>query len=211
MNFETFADKCIALFQEAKRKKSIAPPRVMRGRAGSCSSDCEDLLALGISEMIPQKFSLLVDYPLTIRNTTGERAETIYPDIAILCENRLIGIIEVKNDLGYMSEDWANKSLQNLEKLQNAESISYRKNVNMNIREPKTSIIAEKNIKQAVVVISGENAHGRMSALQGQHTCFILMPHYHPNHPNAAKDIKEIVRDSSGWTDFEKYMAAQYI
>lgn len=210
MKFDIFATKCVAIFQEAKRKKSIAPPRVMRGRAGSCSSDCEDLLALGISEMIPEKYSLLVDYPLTIRNQTQARAETIYPDIAILCENRLVGVVEIKNDLGYMSEDWAKKSQENLRKLQSAESISYRKNVNVNMREPQASIVADKNVAQAVIVISGENAHGRMGALQGQHTCFILMPHYHPNHPEAAKDIQEIIQDSTGWSALEKYMAAHY-
>jgi hypothetical protein len=209
MKFETFVDKCVAIFQRAKKKKALSS-RVKRGRAGSCSSECEDLLALCVSDEIPEKYTLLVDYPITVRREGQKRAETIYPDIAVISGNVLHGVIEIKNDLGYMSEDWAKKSHENLGKLQKANSISYKQTVNVGAKEPKIGLNVAGQLKQAVVVISGENAHGRMDALQKQHKCFILMPQHHPNHCDASKDVQEIIKNPGGWIALNRYLADNY-
>ena len=206
MEFKNFVDKCVEIFQNAKNKKDIAP-RVKRGRAGNCSSACEDLIAIAISEMIPQKYHLLVDYPLTVQNKDQKRM--IYPDITILSGDKLIGLVEVKNDLGYMPEDWAKLNQDNLERLQKAESITYRKNVNADVkdREPGIPIMPVDKLDQIVVVITGENAHGKLKSLQN---FFILMPRHHPNKQNADKDVPEIIKDPSGWNELKKYLTGHY-
>jgi hypothetical protein len=98
MEFQDFVRKCVLLFREAKQKKVISP-RVTRGRAASCSSACEDLIALAISEMIPNGYQLLVDYPMTVRHGNGQGAKTAYPDVTVLCNRTLAGVIEIKVDL----------------------------------------------------------------------------------------------------------------
>lgn len=208
MEFTDFVNRCIGIFQEAKRKKEIVP-RVTRGRAGSCSAECENLIAVAVSEILPQKYTLLVDYPLTVRRTGAARTETFYPDIAILCENKLSGILEIKNDLGYMSDDWANKNGENLEKLQSAESIAYREDVNVPSSELR-SIEPVRPLKQAVVVISGKNAHGRMAALKERQKCFILMPKHHPNDYGVNKKLHDILKSPSDWDNMREYLSAQY-
>jgi len=209
MEFKDFVDKCVAIFQEAKNKKLISL-RVRRGRAGNCSSACEDLIAIGISEMIPQRYNLLVDYPLTVRCKDQKRAEMIYPDITILSGDKLIGLIEVKNDLGYMSEDWERQNREKLETLQKAELITYRKNVNAGVKEPKIPIVPVKKLDQIIIVITGKNDHDKTKLLN-LHTCFILMPSHHPNHLSATKNIPEIIKNESGWHELKKYLTEHYI
>jgi len=208
MEFTDYVNRCIGIFKEAKRKKMIAS-RVARGRAGSCSAECENLLAVAVSEILPQKYTLLVDYPLSISRQGAARAETFYPDIAILCENKLVGVLEIKNDLGYMSEDWANKSGENLEKLQSTVSITYREDVNVPSSELH-SIEPAKPMRHAVIVISGKNAHGRMAALQARHKCFILMPKHHPNDFDVDRKVGDILKSPAGWNDMREYLSSQY-
>jgi hypothetical protein len=208
MEFTDFVKRCIGIFQEAKRKKEIAP-RVARGRAGSCSAECENLIAVAVSGILPHKYALLVDYPLTVRRTGAGRAETFYPDIAILCESKLVGVLEIKNDLGYMSEDWANKSAENLDKLQSAESINYREDVNVPSSGLR-SVEPARPMRHAVIVISGKNSHGRMAALQARNKCFVLMPKHHPNDFDVDRKVGDILQSPAGWNDMREYLSSQY-
>ncbi|OGR68273.1 MAG: hypothetical protein A2081_06175 [Elusimicrobia bacterium GWC2_61_19] len=134
----------------------------------------------------------------------------IYPDITILFGDELVGIVEVKNDLGYMSEDWANQSRKKLEKLRNAELVTYKEHVNTKIKERVIPLHRTKEFNQIVVVISGINGHGKIDSLKSNHTCFVLMPHHHPNNPIHDEELKEIINDNSGWIELGKHLAKHY-
>jgi len=214
MEFQDFVRRCVSLFREAKKKKMISP-RVTRGRAGSCSSACEDLIALAISEMIPNEYKLLVDYPLTVRHGNGQRAKTAYPDVAVLYNRTLAGVIEIKVDLGYLPEDWSKQSGGMFSQLQQATSLTYRTNVGT-VNNEVISISPAKEMDRIVVVLSGLNDHGRLDAIkQANSVCFVLMPQHHPNSyyvdaNNLEKFITAIADDPRGWDSLKRHLARRY-
>ncbi|GHV94502.1 hypothetical protein AGMMS50293_08220 [Spirochaetia bacterium] len=88
-----FVRKVIDLYFAA-RSPNYYHPSIKRGRSRTISGQVEDLCALFFAININKKYTYLVDQAITFNK------ETIYPDIAIIDNNELKSIIDVKMDLG---------------------------------------------------------------------------------------------------------------
>jgi hypothetical protein len=213
MNYPEFVRSAVQLFQCRKKAKRISE-RVFRGRAAKCDSDIEDLIAKAISGFLPQKYTLLVDQPISFSVREGSRKKTNYPDICVIQDNHLMGIVEVKIDLGYLKQDWVRENNIRLEELRGAASLSYNKDVGTPERCPQ-SLKPAQQVLSSVVVLTGKNAHGRMELFGKQDDCFILIPDHHPNsHKIGEKDLERFIAQISetplAWKKMEHYFKSRY-
>jgi len=56
---------------------------------------------------------LVVDHPISYRPANQGRAKISYPDVAIVRDSSLlVGIIELKVDLGYTKREWVAESIE---------------------------------------------------------------------------------------------------
>lgn len=210
MKYKEFVEKAVKIFDDKKRKKEILKNRVFRGRAASSSSDLEDLLAIAIAESIPKKYSVFVDYPLSFKS--GNKGTiTMYPDISIIKDNILVGIVEFKIDLGYMKKEWINQFKNSIKRLQNSTILKYKENVGT-INAKKDYLQTSKILKTCVVVLSSKNSHNRLQYFKKELKPFILMQGIHPNaYKMIAKDkVELILKSNNDWLKFIKYLKTKY-
>ena len=186
----------IRLYQEKKENKKISQ-RIQRGRASSIANDFEERFAVFLEKVLPDKYSFLVDYPISYNITGRGRKKTSYPDISIVKdESVLAGIIELKIDLGYLADDWVTKSKTEFDNLRKAAVIQYTAGIRTEKRRPKKTLIVPQTLCKAVVVLSDQNDHGRLNRFLTQDNCFILTRNIHPN------DVP--INDSVGKTVLER-------
>lgn len=81
-------------YNKIKKRYKNKSNRVLLGRSFSMGSQFQYNLASKLFSKYG--FLVLVDYPIKLPN----RRQCLYPDILVIKNNRLIGIIEVKIDLG---------------------------------------------------------------------------------------------------------------
>lgn len=122
-------EEMVELFQERKKSKKISE-RSHRGRAISAANEFEGKIAVLLEKALPDKYSFLVDYPLSYNTEGGKGHKTCYPDVAIVKDSSvLVAIIDLKIDLGYLPPDWVNTSRVEFENLSKAERVGYKINI----------------------------------------------------------------------------------
>jgi hypothetical protein len=212
MEFKIFTKKVVNLFQSRKKEKRINT-RIKRGRAKDCSSEIEELVAIMISNILQDKYSILIDYPLSYK--TKKRTKTFYPDISIIEDSKLRGIIEVKIDLGYLDKEWIKNNQNIFKSIKISKKVTYNKNVGL-LKKEIDELSIYKNLKRAVIVITGRNDHDNLEGfVNKQKNCFILMPKHHPNDSIINKDnknklIREISSDDKQWNKMIQYFKQNY-
>ncbi len=166
--------------------------------------------------MLPNSkgYQLLVDYPISAKPDKKSRTITIYPDILVLKDKLIVGIVDVKIDLGYARVDFMERYTEKIELLQNVNSVSFY----MNVGKPNKSKVefnTRDQLDYAAVIISGENSHGRIDKVKSHTDCFVLMAGAHPNNSNVSsnevdKFIEKIAEDETGWKNLNDYIEAHY-
>lgn len=170
----------VELFQSRKRAKKISK-RIQRGRAQSIASEFEDRFARFLEMVLPEKYSILVDYPLSYEIDGRKRRKTSYPDIAIVRDGQMLeGIIELKIDLGYLRRDWIKESKAEFTYLQKAHKVKYKTDVGTDKAEQREFTVS-RNFHRAIVVVTGKNDHGRLEVFRRQENCYVLSSNIHPN------------------------------
>ncbi|MDP2682421.1 MAG: hypothetical protein Q8P28_06400 [Deltaproteobacteria bacterium] len=216
MIYKEFVKKAVRIFTQKKKEKGILKNRVFRGRAATSSSDLENLFAVAIAESIPKQYSILVDYPLSIKKGSM-RALTLYPDISIVKGNVLKGVIEFKIDLGYLKKEWINQHKTSIKQLENASILKYKKNVGT-IKAKKDCLKISKKLASCVVVLSSENSHNRLDKFKTELKPYILFKRDNDDngvHPNSSKMesneiIKKILKGKTDWPEFINYLEVNY-
>jgi hypothetical protein len=170
----------IDLNQSSKRQKKIGK-RIFRGRSASIANDFENMFARMLDALLPDKYSIFVDYPISYKIRGRHRTKTSYPDLAVIANDRVLaGIIELKIDLGYLPHDWTHRTAQEITHLRKAKLVSYKTNVGTD-KAQKRSLNVSPDLPRAIVVLTGQNDHGKLNRFLKQRNCFVLSKDIHPN------------------------------
>jgi len=170
----------VKTFQDKKLGKRISG-RITRGRASASSNDFEEGLARLIEKNTPDDIKILVDYPISYRLPTVQRAKTIYPDIALVRDTSLLAILEAKIDLGYISADWAQGRKTIVEQLKSVDYISIG----------SQQFRVSSDLRVATVVLSARNDHGRLTAFVSEVENSIVLLSREYRHPNDEMRVGE--------------------
>ena len=189
-------------YQGKKLGKQISK-RIKRGRQIPISSLFEEGLAILIEKFTSDDIKILVDFPVCYRLKPKERAKTIYPDIVLIRKESLIGILEAKLDLGFLSPKWANKRKQVFKQLESKKEIL--------LRGEQYPVL--QKFKKACVVLHAGNHKERLPGFrENVENPIFLISENHP-HPNETMNpeeieayIKKVQKDSDNqkqWKIFE--------
>lgn len=170
----------VKTFQDKKLGKQISS-RITRGRASASSNEFEEGLAKLIEKNTPEDIKILVDYPISYRLPTVQRAKTIYPDIALVRDTSLLAILEAKIDLGYISADWAQGRKIIVEQLKSVDYISIG----------SQQFRVSNDLRVATVVLSARNDHGRLTAFVNEVENSVVLMSREYRHPNDEMTVEE--------------------
>jgi hypothetical protein len=196
------------LFQEKKKSKKI-DRQIKRGRAHSVANEFEDRFARLLRRLLPRDYFFMVDYPITYKNPRMRRAKTLYPDIAIVKNGSLVGIFDLKIDLGYLSPDWVRKSGAEFRKLRRADYVCYNTEVGTN-QGTVCELKVDPSLCRAIVLLTAKNDHGRSVAFRRQENCFILSANVHLNdsainETNQRRFLRCIFNDSENQENWRRF------
>ena len=203
----------IDLNQANKDHKKIGK-RLFRGRAASISNEFENMFASLLDDLLPDKYLIFIDYPISYQIQSQQRKKTSYPDIAIIEEDKILsGIIELKIDLGYLSQDWLQRTTQEVKQLRRATHLSYNTNIGTDGSESRKLDI-KPSLPRAIVVLTGKNDHGKHNAFFNQSNCFVLSKDIHPNdkkinQTNRKEILKKIFNNEdnkNSWRGFAYFL-----
>lgn len=192
--------------------------RSLRGRTISISDKFEEEFALFLEEILPTKYSFLIDFPLSYHVNGRTRKKTTYPDIAIV-ENAsvLAGVLELKIDLGFLRKGWAKDWNRNLAELSAAKEVSYRTSPRTG-KKGKVRMSVLPDLPRAIVLLTANNDHKRLGLLTQKCKCHILSMHIHPRSRsitelNLKSKLQKICSDSDNcahWQDLATYLGTHY-
>ncbi len=166
----------VKAFHKKKKGKSITE-RIQRGRARASANEFEEELSRLIEKYTPADVRLLVDFPMSFGKSSSKRAKTIYPDIAFIRGGSLIGIVEAKIDLGYLSRDWVRERKQ----------ITRHLISNGIVQAEECEISVSKRLMTACIVLTAKNHTERLLDFKKKvDNAFVLISkeHSHPNDNN---------------------------
>lgn len=213
MTNKELIDGVIKYYSEA-RDSLYNDSRISRGRKHSISSKTEDLIAHYLKENLRNKeLTFLVDYPITFKSRTektkkGEpKSKTIYPDIAIVCNNTIVNVIDVKMDLGFKRniKEFLDTALETVNDLREIKTATYKKIDELNNKTKESYPIHFSNdLKWHIVVVSNQNISEKKREENKniiKDTCFESPLNYYVlssgRHPNGGSPIIEDVEFSN--------------
>lgn len=194
----------VVVFQQKKEAKKISE-RIRRGRSSASAGEFEDELAKLIEQHTPKDVDLLVDFPLSYR-LSARRTKTIYPDIAIIRSNSLIGVIEAKIDLGYLAEGWARSRKQTLTELALVGKVT---------AADGKELVIPKQLATASIVLTARNHTERLRNFRKETSCAVVLlsrDHRHPNRVIGEAErhsyIAEVETDTNReeWRRLERFL-----
>ena len=103
MTDKEFIKNIITLYRKA-RVPTFPFENIKRGKSRSISSEAEDLFAYYISNIINDKVEILIDQPISF--ILFGKSKTIYADIAIIKNNVVYQIWDLKTDLGWKRDSF---------------------------------------------------------------------------------------------------------
>jgi hypothetical protein len=174
-------------YQSKKKGKVLRGGRITRGRSVSISSSFETRMAHAVLRILPADFVILIDTPLSYHARKGARKKTLYPDLMLIKrvnakQSRLMGIIELKIDLGWLADGWATKRRRLWRELATVKDLTIKENPLVTGKLER-----KKLIPVFTVVLTEQNDHRRWKKFEREHNgrvCSILDKSYpHPNDP----------------------------
>lgn len=175
--FEHVIQVVFNAYQANKRSKWIAD-RVYRGRSSSVSSIFEDSTAIYIDQFFKDEtIKILVDTRINLKPFN----KYFFPDITIIQQNQIIGIIELKLDLGFINKQYFTNQHAHNNMMLESESVSFK------VENDIFNIKFSPNCQHLTLVLTAANSHNQIKALNlyDQQNVIILLnnsePHFHPN------------------------------
>lgn len=207
----------IDLFLKKKNSKRISK-RVRRGRAASIASEFEERFAIFLENILPPEFSIFIDYPMSYRISNVKRTKTFYPDIALIKDHILVGIIELKIDLGWLRKDWTRKQKSDFKNLRDVKHVTYKAADRAN-KKNSAKLKIGNNLNRMVVLLTDENDHDRLEVFKEKENCFILCSGVHLNDPKITEKTKKQTIQSissnkenrKNWSALSEYLDANFI
>ena len=198
----TLIKEMVGVFQKKKEIKQITK-RIKRGRSSASSCEFEEAIASLIEKNTLDDIEILVDFPISYKLPHFIKAKTIYPDISLIRAGSLIGIVEAKIDLGYLSEGWWERRNSVIGELKTAGTVTVS-------RRP----VEVRRVDMICVVLTERNDHGRLPSFRDAagHSVFLMSAEQtHPNDTisdQAAfiEKVKVNRKNLEEWRTFEAYI-----
>jgi hypothetical protein len=156
MNNKEFINEIISFYKNANERAKIKP-NIHRGRIHSIYSLVEDFFGVYIDNLLQENneyfqnnFEILIDYPFVCK---AGKTKTFYPDIAVIKNNVIIKLFDIKMDLG-----WNRNFLPFCEEKSNFMELLLKNKI-VEIRKNNQKLIYQVSplIKYNIVLISNEN------------------------------------------------------
>lgn len=197
-------EKIYKAYKKARKEKIISP-RIYRGRAHSIAPAFEVEVAKLLSNWL-QQACFLVDAPITFKDKNTGKNKRKYPDICIIENDKIIGIVETKLDLGFPNEKWHEKFKSTVTYIASHPSCS------ANFKGEKKTLICPRHIASCAIVASRANDHGRWRDLQNVPNVFCLIREGHLNSPKYTEDMlaKEPQRNRQEWDNMYSFIANNF-
>lgn len=163
----------VKTFRRNKRYKFVSD-RIYRGRAPSASGVFEEEVARLIESHTSSSIKIYIDSPISFRKRPGERATIIYPDISLIRGSKLVGLVECKIDLGYLSDKWAKEYKQKIKALKQSGKFNIH----------REQISAHKDMLDFGVILSNSNHPENIEHFYngvGDYCVFLSECRSHPN------------------------------
>jgi hypothetical protein len=206
--FKCFTEQVVKTFHEKRESKALDGEggRVIRGRSPSSSSDLEDLLALAISRILDFNYSFLVDKAISFKTPNMNRAKTIYPDIMIIKDEVLMGIIELKIDLGFVKKNWSEKYKDSLAEIAKLDNVNYGDKKKLKVGE-------HLRTNSLIVVLSAGNAHGKLDGFVKDTKAIVIYKRNAPRNKKYDKSNRGELIDllsqekDDGWKSLQTFLS----
>ncbi|MFM7015672.1 MAG: hypothetical protein ACKOX3_05020 [Bacteroidota bacterium] len=96
--------KGIAELYVKARQTTFPANNIRRGKSHSISSQVEDFFALYISTMVSDDTKIYIDQPISFK--LNGKSKTIYADVAIIKDNKIQQVWDLKTDLGWKRDSF---------------------------------------------------------------------------------------------------------
>jgi hypothetical protein len=204
MTDREFIEKIITLYRNA-RQTTFPVDNIKRGKSHSISSQVEDLFAFYISELVDNNIEILIDQPISF-NLFG-KSKTIYADIAMIKDNVVYQVWDLKTDLGWKRDSFVQFCKDKILLVKGASGQILK----LKDGEFKTERILKfsDNLTFNIVVVSGKNistAKGERNIVETKNLenvgVYFLTNNIHPN--SYEFEINELLnRMNFNTNDFE--------
>jgi hypothetical protein len=158
MDGQAFINQIIDYYQES-RKLTVETQgfNIWRGVSHSISSLSEDLFALMVAQEINDKsLEFIVDKTFTLRKKDNTSVQ-FRPDLAIVKNNEIRVIVDLKMDMGYKRRYNETEAFQKeAEKFELLRSAKY-KDITYSQKKSSISLTASRSITNRIVVVSEKN------------------------------------------------------
>jgi hypothetical protein len=172
----------VKVFHNKKKSKE----RNQCGRARASGNEFEEELRHLIEKYTPKDIRIFVDFPLSLEKSSPKlRTKTFYPDIAFIRGKSLIGIVEAKIDLGYLSKDWVS----------DREKIINQLKFDGKVKKRGSEFSVSKRFMTACVILTARNDKKRLPLFRKDvENTFVLISQEHC-HPNNDKIVRRVKKD----------------
>lgn len=96
--------KGIADLYVKARQTTFPAGNIRRGKSHSISSQVEDFFAFYISQMVLEDTKIYIDQPISFK--LNGKSKTIYADVAVIKDNKIQQIWDLKTDLGWKRDSF---------------------------------------------------------------------------------------------------------
>lgn len=103
MTDKEFIKRIAELYVKA-RQTTFPADNIRRGKSHSISSQVEDLFAFYISTMVSDDTKIYVDQPISFE--LNGKSKTIYADVAVIKDNKIEQVWDLKTDLGWIRDSF---------------------------------------------------------------------------------------------------------
>lgn len=178
----------IRKYARSKKNQKSAKNNVVLGRSFSLGSQFQYVLAKNLFEKT--RFKVLVDYPISIPG----RKQPIYPDIAVISHNKLIALMEIKMDCGWIGDfNRVGLALKEYNKILKNKRFAYKGYDEKESHE----VLVHPSCKRIFIIVSGHNHRENVPQItkiaeKNNFRPLVLTEKTHPNKDTERSVIKEL-------------------
>lgn len=169
------------IYKERHQQKEL-DFNVWRGTSKNCSAEFEDLIGKLVGEILGEDYVILVSYNISVYlpeaywvktkkikkdgNPVIKKNESREPDVLIYHKDtkEIIGILDLKNDVGYTSFDWVKQAINTIQLLKIGREITY----NPKDQEEKIILNCPKEFYYGFVILNLQNNHDKFPEYEKQ-------------------------------------------
>jgi len=201
MTPDEFSEKLVSAYQRA-RQPLYPNGKLHRGESRSVSSEIEDLLACYLAENLPLIDGIRINQPMSI--VIDGKRKTIKPDLAVIKNDSIRALVDLKMDLGYKRRPDEIKTMFNkasclIEAMRDQQASYWNRELAANYRQ---TVHVSHDVAYIFLVVSDQNisAEAYLNVIAAANainphgaSLHTLVSRVHPNDPH--RNVGDILRN----------------